>query len=341
MICRYISQYLKNHKRLTVPHLGTFLFNAESNEILFFDLLKNDDGVLRQLLVNDGYTQIDAAGAIDRFVFEVRHRVESGGTYTLEGIGRMSRGFDGLYRFEYDPNAGRKIAVPAEDVARKTPEPAAGETAESRKVPQDTVREPADEGHAPAAPTPAPSNDAAEISNAADNRGAGQAVPEQKNGPDKTAHAATAPRQTASTSQPQNTPGTEDAAGAQNNAATNRTADATPNTEPRQPESPRTVNDAIGKQRSIIEPEAYVKGLRYGKPARPSKDDLRYVGHNQRRHVDKFIIIAIVAAILAVAAILYGYFNNRAMSDEWIYDNPVETVQPDMPQPAQIQTNAE
>ena len=208
-------------------------------------------------------------------------------------------------------------------------------------MPQDTVREPADEGHAPAAPTPAPSNDAAEIRNAADNRGVGPAVKEQENGPDKTAHAATAPRQTASTSQPQNTPGTEDAAGAQNNAATNRTADATPNTEPRQPESSRTVNDAIGKQRSIIEPEAYVKGLRYGKPARPSKDDLRYVGHNQRRHVDKFIIIAIVAAILAVAAILYGYFNNRAMSDEWIYDDPVETVQPDMPQPAQIQTDAE
>ena len=29
------------------------------------------------------------------------------------------------------------------------------------------------------------------------------------------------------------------------------------------------------------------------------------------------------------------------MSDEWIYDDPVETVQPDMPQPAQIQTDAE
>jgi hypothetical protein len=68
---------------------------------------------------------VDAMNMIDRFVFEIRHKVESGGVATLNGIGRMSMAEDGLYRFEYDPDAGREIAVPAAMVETPAPEPIA------------------------------------------------------------------------------------------------------------------------------------------------------------------------------------------------------------------------
>ena len=68
-------------------------------------------------------------------------------------------------------------------------------------------------------------------------------------------------------------------------------------------------------------------GLRYGKPQRPSKDDIRYVGHSSGRGVDKFVIIAVVAALLAVGAIVYGWLSSREQDDIYGYDeDPIEQV---------------
>ncbi len=246
MICEYITRYLLLHKRIVVPALGAFVVNPSNGELLFVELLKQDDGVLRNLLTVDGFSPVEAAGAIDRFVFEIRHRVESGGTATLKGIGRLSRAEDGLYRFEYDPDAGHTdIAVPA-----SVPEPQPAE-------PEPTLPD----------PVPEPS-----------------AMPEQKPEPEpvKEPEPVYIPEP-----QPVKEPAVEEP--------------AAPAVEIR----PRT----------IMTPETYVKGLRYGKPNRPSKDDIRYVGSSPRRRVDKFVIIAVVAAVLALAAIIYGYVNSREVDD--------------------------
>lgn len=241
MICEYITRYLLLNKRLVVPNLGAFVVNPSNGDLIFVELLKQDDGVLMRQLMADGLSAVDAMNMIDRFVFEIRHKVESGGTAMLNGIGRLSLAEDGLYRFEYDPNTGVEIAVPA--VAEPTPAVAPEPIAEPEVVaePEPTIEE---------QPEPAP--------------------------------------------------------------------------EP-QPE-PQPVAPTLPKyERPLMEPESYVKGLRYGKPQRPSKDDIRYVGHSTGRGVDKFVIIAIVAALLAVGAIVYGWLSSRAQDDIYGYEEePIE-----------------
>lgn len=245
MICEYITRYLLLNKRLVVPNLGAFVVNPSNGDLIFVELLKQDDGVLMRQLMADGLSAVDAMNMIDRFVFEIRHKVESGGTATLNGIGRMSLAEDGLYRFEYDPDAGREIAVPVSAVEKSAPV-------------EEPVAEPQSE----------------------------QPIVEE---------------------QPAVAQSVE------------------PESEPQAQPEPEPV--APKYERPLMEPESYVKGLRYGKPQRPSKDDIRYVGHSSGRGVDKFVIIAVVAALLAVGAIVYGWLSSREQDDIYGYDEePIEQV---------------
>ena len=60
-----------------MPQLGTFVVKVPEGGVVFSELLKRDDGILRGLLVQQGgMNDLEAAGAIDRFVFEVRHALE-------------------------------------------------------------------------------------------------------------------------------------------------------------------------------------------------------------------------------------------------------------------------
>ena len=90
MLIRTISQYLESHKRLVVPQLGTFIVKEPGVSIVFSELLKRDDGTLRRLLIDGGLSELEAAGEIDRFVFEVRHAVEHGAEFRLDGFGVMT-----------------------------------------------------------------------------------------------------------------------------------------------------------------------------------------------------------------------------------------------------------
>ncbi len=262
MICEYITQYLLLNKRLVVPGLGAFVVNPANGELIFVELLKQDDGILMRQLMADGLSAIEAANVIDRFVFEVRHRVDSGGTAMLNGIGRLSKAEDGLYRFEYDPEVGREIAVPAETPAPiETPAPEM--VAEPALEPDTTVETETVADVAPAEPI--------------------KQVDEEP----------AVPAENIEESKP----------------AANVVAEPAP--------LPKY-------ERPIMEPESYVKGLRYGKPQRPSKDDIRYVGHSTGRGVDKFVIVAVVAALLAIGAIVYGWLSSREQEDIYGYDEPIE-----------------
>lgn len=87
MLVQTISQYLGSHKRLVVPQLGTFIVKEPGVSIVFSELLKRDDGVLRGLLREAGVGELEAAGEIDRFVFEVRHAAQHGQEFRLDGFG--------------------------------------------------------------------------------------------------------------------------------------------------------------------------------------------------------------------------------------------------------------
>ena len=62
-------------------------------------------------------------------------------------------------------------------------------------------------------------------------------------------------------------------------------------------------------------PEPCVKGLRYGKPLRTT-DAYTYVNGRPPRRFDKFMMLAVAAALVALAAILYGYLRERRVEQQ-------------------------
>ncbi len=202
VLIEIIADYLGCHRRVVVPQLGTFVVKMPDGGVVFSELLRRDDGVLRGLLrERSGMSELEAAGAIDRFVFEVRHALEREGVYPMEGFGRMLLAANGTIEFRYEPAA----------------KPAAAATA------------------MPSASTEA------------------QTEPERKQEPERTA-----------------------------------------------PAEPR-----VSPSRLRV-PEPCVRGLQYGKPLKTT-EGYTYLGAAPRRGPDKFVLIAIAVALLAVGVIVYGY----------------------------------
>ena len=198
-----IAEFLRTHKRLVVPQLGAFIVKAPGGEILFSELFKRDDGVLRGLLTAAGASEIEAAGAIDRLIFDLRHAVQHGGVYLVAGLGTFSAGANGTL-------AGPASAAPAGSAVETG---ASGEPAADRTVAS----------------------------------------------------------------------GTGGSVG----------------------------SDAVGRGRTPrYEPDPCVKGLTYGRPVKTT-DAYTFVGSKSARRIDAFLIVAIVAALLAVGVIVYGYVNDR------------------------------
>lgn len=235
MLIDTFIQYLKSNKRLVVPQLGTFIVKEPGRSVVFSELLKRDDGVLRGLLRAEGMGELEAAGEIDRFVFEIRHAVEHGAEFRLEGFGVMKAGPNATIAFAYEPQP------------------------EAEPAPED---EPA---------------------------GAKRSSLQ----PEKVAEAV-------------------------------KTAFA----------EPRVSTSAK------MNPDPSVRGLRYGKPPK-STDAYRYVDRAPRRRADRFIWIAVIAAVLAVAAIAFGLWRDareKQADAEYIEqpqaaaETPVAVSQPEQPE---------
>ena len=145
-----IQRYLAAHKRLVVPQLGAFVVK-EPGTVLFTELLKRDDGTLRALLAEAGASELEAAGEIDRFVFEVRHAVEHGEEYVAPGLGTFGVGANRTIAFRYDP-APQAAATAAPSVAAE-PAPAAPAAAPKASALPEPPAAPS-EKHEPAAQQP-------------------------------------------------------------------------------------------------------------------------------------------------------------------------------------------
>lgn len=253
MLIPVITQYLETHKRLVIPQLGAFIVKEPGRAVLFSELLKRDDGVLRGLLCARGLNELEAAGEIDRFVFEVRHAVEHGLVCPLPGLGEMKGGTNGTIVFTYDPRPTAPVAAPE---------------------PETPVAE--------SAGAPAASHDGGVAA-----AGADEASGEARN------------------------PSRRPQFDAGRMAETMKSAFTEPHVSPS----------------AKMNPEPSVRGLRYGKPPK-NTDAYTYVNRVPRRRGDRFIWIAIIAAALAVAAILYGYWREareQAAETEWMdYTDPAD-----------------
>lgn len=218
VVANTVIRYLSDHRRIVVPQLGALIVKEADRSVVLSELLKRDDGVLRLLLAAEGMTPLEAAGSIDRFVFEVRHAAEHGERYRVEGLGVFSAGPNGTIRFDYLPEP--QSALGASDMATK----------------------------------PAENGDAASVSS----------VDRQPSVAAEAVSCAVAAKSTRSTP---------------------------------------------------LSPDPSVKGLRYGKPIRTT-NAYTYVGAAKRRRPDKFLLLALLAVLIAVGAILYGYLRERRMQQE-------------------------
>ncbi|MBO5983888.1 MAG: hypothetical protein J6P90_02575 [Rikenellaceae bacterium] len=105
MIVEIIAKYLESNKRLVVPNLGAFIVKVPKQTILFSNLIKGDDGILRAQLVQRGMSELDAAALVDRFVFEVNYRLEHSGVCALAAFGVLRVATNGTVAFTYDTSA--------------------------------------------------------------------------------------------------------------------------------------------------------------------------------------------------------------------------------------------
>ncbi len=116
MLTKLISQYLASHRRLIVPGLGAFIVKESEGKVLFSELLKGDDGLLRSLLAERGLSEIEVAAMIDRFVFEVKHETkEMAGEYVMAGFGVFSRAENGKLSFVFNDAQIEEVDAPAEE----------------------------------------------------------------------------------------------------------------------------------------------------------------------------------------------------------------------------------
>lgn len=129
MVVETINDYLQSNRRLVIPSFGAFVVK-ESGEMLFSELLKTDDGVLRGLLVSKGLREIEAAGIIDRFIFEVRHALQESGICPIIGLGTFRRDAEGIITF--DSTKPAVVAIPVKPVQTVTP----SQTAQSQPTVQ-------------------------------------------------------------------------------------------------------------------------------------------------------------------------------------------------------------
>ena len=67
-----------------------------------------------------------------------------------------------------------------------------------------------------------------------------------------------------------------------------------------------------------MNPDPSVRGLRYGKPPK-NTDAYTYVDRAPRRRADRFIWIAVIAAILALGAIAFGLWHDAREQAETEY----------------------
>ncbi len=117
MLIPVIAQYLRSHRRLIIPQMGAFIVKEPGQSVLFSELLKRDDGVLRSLLVAAGSSELEAGGEIDRFVFEVRHAIQQGREFPLAGLGVLKPGPNETIAFTYVPQPAEPTAATTDAAA--------------------------------------------------------------------------------------------------------------------------------------------------------------------------------------------------------------------------------
>lgn len=312
MVVEIIAKYLESNKRLIIPNFGAFMVKVPQQTILFSNLLKGDDGVLRKLIAETGMSEIEAAGVVDRFVFEINYRLQNNGECRLGGFGRLSKAANGAVNFEFAPTIeGEDVegALAAEvEPKMQTVESVASSVNVAADLAESVITAVEDEKVA--------EGDVAE-------NAAKSVEPASENVSEPVAEAAAKPM----------TPGVASVE-PEDDEQENIEIEVTPRTPQHRPQQRRVIRDEViydGQKVSAtskMRPDDYVKGLRYGK-GRKIVSGRESAMMRRSNKSDLIMKIAIGAALIAVAALAYGMWNDWRASrfDAEIYGEVPESAE--------------
>lgn len=277
VLATIISKYLQENRRLVIPQLGAFLVKEPGHTVLFSQLLTKDDGVLQNLLVESGMSDVEASGAISRLLFDIRFVSENGGEYWITGVGHFSKGENGALRFEFDPATTPSASYSCDQEEEKTEEAEEqiGQTVQDASTEEVTTAEPE------------------------------QSHEEVKETEEKAIETADEPIE----------PTEEEATPEELPAPAEQPAEQLEETEPQQettqnpPQAEPSLEAAPEEYRHIhFEPDPDLEGLSYGGNGKRSKR--RHSTPSKK--LDWWMIIAVSAALLALSVILYGFLREGA-----------------------------
>lgn len=106
MISKIIAEYLKTETRIIVPELGAFIRRKDSNEIIFMELLKTNDGVLVGLVKNlMGLSEDAAIAEVEKYILQVKSGLSAKKKFIVDAVGVLFINPSGAIEFTYNPFA--------------------------------------------------------------------------------------------------------------------------------------------------------------------------------------------------------------------------------------------
>ncbi|MBQ0080462.1 MAG: hypothetical protein KBS95_02790 [Alistipes sp.] len=119
-IAKTIFSHLQSSRSIVIPSLGAFI-RKEDGKVIFSELVKKQDGVLRELLKQqEGIDDLTADAVIDRFCYDIRDRLRENDTCVFSGYGILKRLEDGSLKFE-DNHEEKIVEVPQVNVPIEEP----------------------------------------------------------------------------------------------------------------------------------------------------------------------------------------------------------------------------
>ena len=283
-----IAQYIANETRLIIPEVGTLIRRKESGEIVFMEMLKKNDGVLSGLIVNTlDVSPSKSAEILKRYTADIQKQLTSSKKFILDGVGVLLVRPEGGIDFSFNPFA-QSIPEPTR-ATEEEPTVAKVETVEDKTASKAVVTE---EKTAPEAKVPEP---VAKPTPAPEEN---EPEPVAKPAPDAKPAPAPAP-------EPAPAPAPEE-------------KEPEPVAKPAPAAKP-----AAPKPAGKPTPKPAVKA--YDEDEAPRKP--RISGRRQRVKIDGLTIVAIVAVIMALITLVWGFSTPEANEPLSMVDNTAIEVQ--------------
>ena len=282
MVNRIIADYLKAGKRLVIPQFGAFIHKDTDGGVVFVPFLKKDDGVLAtQLSTTYGLSSEEAYGVITEYIAQVQRSVTDRGSFVVEGVGRLRIDSNGVCYLETDNRAGDTQP-------------------QNASMPKPVVQTPAQPSARQSAPVPGATAQSPAVQNASAQPARTQPVPAQCPPPVQqrpVQPSGNIPPRPAVYQQPVQQGGRP------------------------QPGCPQSQGQPVQPQQPVQSPVPHPGQQTYGgAPQYAPQGAGRLVSPHpvgvgmpvQQKGTDKFLVVAILAAVIALGAIIYGVITSSA-----------------------------